>query len=163
MTEPDIKIADDGRQSETARNIQRGVMRILRAHGLAPLTEYTLANGRRADIIALTEKGDVWIVEIKSSVTDFRTDEKWPDYLAYCDKLFFAVLPTFPTDLLPPRTGLILADKFGGEIVNDAPEDRLPPARRKTLTLAIARTGAQRLATALDPDIATRIETNRKQ
>lgn len=148
----DFKIATDGRQSDIALEIQRGTMRLLRAHSFAPLPEHVLANGRRADIIGVSDKGAVWIVEIKSSIEDFRADHKWPDYQDYCDKLFFAVKPDFPTEILPETAGLILADRFGGEVMRDTSERRLPAPRRKAITLSIARSAALRLNTAWDPD-----------
>ncbi len=148
----------DGRQSETARAIQRGVIRVLRAHNFAPLLEVTLANGRRADVMGLSAKGDIWIIEIKSSLEDFRVDQKWPEYKDYCDRLFFAVQPDFPTDVLPDDTGLILADKFGGEIVRDAPEHKVVAARRKAITLQFARTAASRIALAIDPDTSAKAD-----
>ena len=58
---------------------------------MAPVSEVSLANGRRADVAAVAASGEIWIVEIKSSVEDFRTDQKWPEYRDYCDRLFFAV------------------------------------------------------------------------
>jgi len=144
----------DGRQSETALDIQRGVVRLLRSHLLVAVTEMPLANGRRADVVGLTEKGDLWIIEIKSSLEDFRSDHKWPDYLEFADRLYFAVQPVFPTDILPPTAGLIFADRYGGEIVRHAVEERLPAARRKAMTLAFARLAAARLARAADPDVS---------
>lgn len=58
---------------------------------MAPVTEVSLANGRRADIAAVAASGEIWIVEIKSSIEDFRTDQKWPEYRDYCDRLFFEI------------------------------------------------------------------------
>ena len=142
----------DGRQSEAALAIARGSMRLLRAHGLAALPEVTLASGRRADLFAVSEAGEIWIVEIKSSVADFAADQKWPEYREWCDRLFFAVAPDFPIDILPEDTGLILADRYGGEIVRPAPEHRLAGSRRKTLTLRLARIGALRMQALSDPD-----------
>ena len=148
------EVAPDGRQSQTALGIRRGVGRLLRDYGFAPLYEMGLANGRRADVMAIGGRGEIWIVEIKSSVADFRCDQKWPDYRDYCDRLFFAVQPSFPIDILPADTGLVLADRFGGEVVRDAPEHLLAPARRKALLLSFARAAALRLAFALDPAAA---------
>ena len=82
---------------------------------MAPVSEVSLANGRRADIAAVAESGEIWIVEIKSSIEDFRTDQKWPEYRDYCDRLFFAVAPAFPNEILPADAGLIIADRYGGE------------------------------------------------
>ena len=126
--------------------ISRGVLRVFSDLGLYGLTEMTLANGRRADIAALGPKGRVTIVEIKSSVADFRSDQKWPEYQPFCDAFYFAVGQDFPIDLIPDEAGLIIADEFGGAIIRDAPESRLAPARRKAVTLRFARLAARRLA-----------------
>ena len=90
-------------------------------------------------------------MEIKSSVEDFRTDQKWPEYRDFCDRLFFAVAPGFPNEILPGDTGLIIADRYGGEIMRQAPEHKLPPARRKAMTLRVGQTAAYRLQAAIDP------------
>ena len=79
----------DGRQSETALRIQRGTSRLLREAGFAVLPEFTLASGRRADIAALGGKGDIWIVEIKSSPMDFYSDGKWHEYWEYLRPALF--------------------------------------------------------------------------
>ena len=142
----------DGRHSEAAADIARGTMRLLAGLGMTPVLEFTLANWRRADIAALGPKGEIWIIEVKSSRIDFETDQKWPDYLAFCDRFLFAVEPAFPTEILPQGTGLILADRYGGEIVREAPEERLAGSRRRAVTLRLARTAAQRLHGALDPE-----------
>ena len=140
-----------------AREILRGVQRVLKSHGFESLSEVVLANGRRADVMALNAKGDIWIVEIKSSIADFRSDQKWPEYRDYCDRLLFAVAPEFPNEILPQETGLILADKYDGEIVREAPEARLTPARRKAVTLAFARVAAARLMQSLEPAIPAEV------
>lgn len=142
----------DGRQSPAAFDICRGVARLLRAHRMAAVTEVTLASGRRADVAATAESGEIWIVEIKSSLEDFRTDQKWPEYREYCDRLFFAVAPGFPREVLPGDAGLIIADRYGGEIVRAAPEHRLAPARRKAVTLRMLHTAAHRLQAMIDPE-----------
>jgi hypothetical protein len=152
-TEPALSLMIDGRQSEAALAIARGARRCLLAHGLATLTEFSLANGRRADLIALSPGGEIWIVEIKSSIADFRADQKWPDYRDFCDRLLFAVDSRFPSEVLPADCGLILADKYGGEIVRAAPEHKLSPARRKAVTQRVARIAALRLHALADPAI----------
>ena len=134
-----------------AADILRGVQRLLASHGLESIAEMALANGRRADAFALAASGEIWIVEIKSSIADFRSDQKWPEYREYCDRLFFAVDPEFPVEILPADTGLILADRFGGEIIRPAPEFKIPAARRKAVTLAFARAAAMRCRAAIDP------------
>lgn len=145
-------LSDDGRQSPAAAAIARGTCRLLASLGLATVTELTLASGRRADIVAISDKGEIWIVEIKSSVADFRADEKWPEYESFADRLFFSVAPEFPTEILPESTGLMLADAYGGQLVREAPLKSLPSARRKAMTLRIARTAALRLHGSMDPE-----------
>ena len=114
-------------------------------HDFATLPELVLATGRRADVAALHRTGLIWIIEIKSSVQDFRTDSKWHEYRDYCDAFFFAVPPDLPRDILPEDTGLIVADAYGAEILREAPEHRLPAARRKAVTLRFARAASGRL------------------
>jgi hypothetical protein len=141
-----------GRDAVT-REVCRGVGRLMRALGFASLNELSLPNGRRADVVGLSVSGDIWIVEVKSSVEDFRVDNKWPEYRDFSDALFFAVAPGFPVDILPADTGLILADRYGGEIVRPAPEMRLAAARRKAMTLRFARAAALTLQTVADPNL----------
>lgn len=146
-----------GPQSETAREICRGVVRLLAAHGMAAISELPLPNGRRADVVGVGPDGAIWIVEIKSSIEDFRCDLKWPEYRDYCDRLFFAVRPDFPFEILPDETGLIAADRYAGEILRPAPLARLPAHVRKTMTLKIARAAASRLCLTLDPTLQAAI------
>jgi hypothetical protein len=141
----------DGRQSETALMIQRGVGRLLRASGMAMVTELPLASGRRADIVALDDGGKIWIVEIKSSVEDFRVDQKWPDYRRHCDRLFFATHAGVPAEIFPEDSGLILADLYGADLARPAPEHRLPGATRKAMLVRFARAAAGRLHFLYDP------------
>jgi hypothetical protein len=142
----------DGRQSPAAFDICRGAIRLLKAHGFAAVSEVALANGRRADIAGVGGNGEIWIVEIKSSLEDLRADQKWPEYREFCDRLFFAVAPGFPREVLPPDTGLIVADRYGGDILRAAPEHRLPGARRKAMMLRLVHTAANRLQGVIDPD-----------
>jgi hypothetical protein len=141
----------DGRQSETALAVQRGTGRLLRNYGFAVLAEYTLASGRRADLIGLKQDGTVWIVEIKSSREDFLVDQKWPEYREYCDQLFFAIPAELDRSLMPDDAGLIVADQYGAEILRQAPLNELAAARRKALTLSFARHAAQKLHGLWDP------------
>lgn len=143
----------DGRQSDTARAVQRGVLRHLALAGCSGLPEFSLVSGRRADILAIDPKGEITIVEIKSSVVDFRTDAKWPEYRAFCDRLMFAVPLDFPHEILPEETGLLVADAFGAACLRPAPHHPLPAATRKALTLRFARAAAMRLAVLYDPDL----------
>jgi len=107
-----------------------------------------LSTGRRADLVALTRTGDVWIIEIKSSIEDFRVDRKWPEYRLHSDRFFFASHPDVPQEIFPAECGFILSDGYGAEIMRDAPEHRLAGATRKALMLRIARAGAARLTAA---------------
>ena len=131
---------------ETTVAVTRGAARLLIDLGYAPLAEVTLPNGRRADLMALGRKGEIFIVEIKSSLEDFRTDLKWREYQPYCDAFAFAVGPEFPREVLPAEPGLIVADGFGGAVLREATVARLAGARRKALTLAFGRLAALRAA-----------------
>jgi hypothetical protein len=133
---------------DTTALLARGVTRLLLDHGLAPVLEVPLANGRRADVMAITPHGEIWIVETKSCLADYACDEKWPDYLEYCDRFFFGVTEEFPRDHIPVDAGLIVADGFGGAILRESPVRALVAARRKAVTLLFARLAAQRLSGA---------------
>lgn len=139
------------RDYERARAILRGTQRLLRSLDFESVSEVCLANGRRADILGIRRDGEIWIVEIKSSIADFRADQKWPEYREYCDALLFAVAPDFPTEILPVDAGLILADAYAGEMVRTPPQHPLTAARRKALTIALARTASMRLHAERDP------------
>lgn len=138
----------DGRQSERAMIIRRGVQRLFSEMGAHLIPELSLATGRRADLVAITRTGDIWIIEIKSSIQDFQVDRKWPEYRLFCDRLFFATHPDVPAEIFPEECGFILSDGYGAEMLRDAPEHRLPPATRKALMLRFARAGAARLLAA---------------
>jgi hypothetical protein len=131
---------------ETTAAVTRGAARLLTALGYAPLTEVTLPNGRRADLMALGPKGELFIVEVKSCVDDFRIDQKWHEYGPYCDAFAFAVSPEFPREVLPEEPGLIVADGFGGAVLREAQPAPLAGARRKALTIAFGRLAALRAA-----------------
>lgn len=137
----------------TTLAVTRGAQRLLRSAGRASVTEVSLPSGRRVDLMALAD-GEIWIVEIKSSVQDFRADQKWPDYRARCDKLFFAVDVAMPAECLPADAGLIVADAFGGAIVRDAALHRLAGATRRSLLLRFACICADRLHLLHDPSAA---------
>ncbi len=139
------------REQNTA-SIERGCRRVLRSFGMACVSELPLPNGRRADILALDRNGMIWIIEIKSGVEDFRADQKWQEYLDYCDRFFFAVSNEFPIDILPRGCGLIIADRYGGEMLREAAENKLAGGRRKAILLRFARTAADRLHCIIDPE-----------
>ncbi|UVC08531.1 MmcB family DNA repair protein [Rhizobium sp. TH2] len=135
----------DGRQSARALAIRRGMQRLLIDMRHVTLPELSLRSGRRADIVTLSEKGEIWIIEIKSSIEDFRVDRKWPEYRNFCDRLYFATLPDVPEAIFPEDAGLFIADQYGAELIRDAPEHRLAPATRKSMTLNFSRIAAARL------------------
>ncbi|MEO0542334.1 MAG: MmcB family DNA repair protein [Pseudomonadota bacterium] len=139
----------DGRQSERAMRVRRGVQILLADMGYAVFPELSLANGRRADLTGLSKDGRIWIIEVKSSVEDMRADNKWQDYLEFCDAFAFASLPDVPQDVFPADVGFIIADRFGAEITSPmSAQKTLSPARRKAMTLRIARAASQRLMAA---------------
>jgi hypothetical protein len=146
-----ITLAPDGRQSPTALAVARGTQRMLLALGLACVWELPLASGRRADLVALHRDGELWIVEIKSSIEDFRVDQKWPDYRLNCDRLFFATAAHVPLEIFPADAGLIVADAYGAAMVREAPEHRLHASTRKSMMLCFARAAALRLQALADP------------
>lgn len=146
-----LVLPPDGRQSPIAAGVQRGARRLFAEMGHVTIPELTLASGRRADLVALSGEGRLTIVEIKSSVADFRADRKWPDYRDFCDRFFFAIPPHLPEALIPEEAGLIVADSFGGAILREAGEHPLSGARRKAVTLRFARSAAALLHALADP------------
>jgi hypothetical protein len=151
LTSLATSLPPDGRQSQTAIAIARGTARYLHALGYCVVSELPLPSGRRADLVALGSDGEIVIVEIKSSVADLRADQKWTDYRAHCDRLFFATVVDVPCEIFPTDAGLIVADAFGASIVSEAPEHRLLAATRKTVMLRFAHAAALRLQALADP------------
>ncbi|HXC90608.1 MAG TPA: MmcB family DNA repair protein [Stellaceae bacterium] len=132
--------------------LARGVCRAFDHLGYASLVEFPLASGRRADVLALGTGGELVIVEIKSSVADFRADQKWSSYREYADRLYFAVASGFPSALIPEECGLMVADAFGAAVLRDGRPTPLAAGRRRAVTLRFARVAAARLRRALDPE-----------
>ena len=145
----------DTEWSLNALAVARGVQRCLYGKGYAPLTEFTLPDGLRLDVMAVGSGGDLLAVEIKVSLADLRGDRKWPGYLAWCERFYFAVPVGFPLEAVPETTGLIVADRYGAEVVREIPVAAIAPARRKALTLGFARVAAERHLRTLDPDLAS--------
>ncbi|MFT3673056.1 MmcB family DNA repair protein [Aestuariivirga sp.] len=141
----------DGRQSETAFAVQRGVCRLMREHGFAVITEFSLASGRRADVFGVRQDGFIWIVEIKSSLEDYRADQKWNEYRDYCDRFSFAIPLAMDAAIIPVEAGLVVADQYGAEIVRVTDDHPLHASRRKAVTLQFGRVAAQRLHGLYDP------------
>lgn len=153
-TELELDLARIPRQDEQITpTVSRGVCRLLHNMGYGAITEFGLSNARRADVFALNDKGDVAIVEIKLSVADFRGDEKWPEYLPHCDRFYFAVAEAFPHELIPQTTGLIVADRFGGAVVREAPQQRMATNLRNKEIKRFALYAANRLRRIQDPKI----------
>ena len=146
-----VSLPVDGRQSATALAVARGTTRLLHSLGFSVVSELALASGRRADLVALGGGGEIWIVEIKSSVEDLRADQKWQDYRMHCDRLFFAFTQDLPCEIFPQDTGLIIADAYGAHLHCEAPEHRLPAATRKSMTVRFAMAAAQRINRLVDP------------
>jgi hypothetical protein len=138
-------------QPAPSGSLARGICRALEQLGYASLVEFPLANRRRADILALGRTGDLLIIEIKSSVADFRADRKWALYREFADRLYFAVPNEFPSVLIPEECGLIVADSFGAAVLRHGFLTPLIPARRRALTLRFALAAASRLRRHLDP------------
>ena len=134
--------------------LARGVCRHLRTLDFVCVEELVPARGLRVDVMALGPKGEIWVVECKSSRADFQSDCKWQGYLDWCDRYFWAVDADFPTELLPEETGLFIADGYGAELVREAPLSKLAPARRKALTLDFARSASRRLQRLCDPGLS---------
>jgi hypothetical protein len=137
---------------EITQQVTRGVSRLFTELNWSHVTEMPLRSGRRVDVMALDPSGGIVVVEVKSDMADYLADRKWHEYLDFCDRFYFAVTPDFPRELLPddPLCGLILADQYEAVIAREAEEARLNAARRKSLTLTLARTAARRLTLLLD-------------
>lgn len=134
-----------------AEDITRGVMRLMNGLGFASLTEFKLTNNRRVDVAGIDRAGRFIVVEVKSSIADFRADNKWQEYLDFCDLFYFAVDADFPKDILPGDCGLIVSDAYEAAIIRPAQENTMNGNRRRTQTLRFARTGANRLSGQNDP------------
>jgi len=137
---------------EVTLAVCRGAGRLMRQTGHSVLLEVPLPDGRRADILAIGRTGELAIVEVKSSIEDWRVDAKWPDYLDWCDQLFVAVPIDFPQALIPVEVGLIVADAYGGEMLRQPPRRPVAAARRKALLVDCARLASERLSRLADPE-----------
>ena len=137
---------------QPGQRLARGGARHLTSLGFVTVEEFVPARGLRVDVMGLGPKGELWVIECKSSRADFQSDGKWEGYLEWCDRYFWAVDPEFPTDLLPDGTGLVIADAYDGEIIRMAPHHKLNGARRTALTRRFARHAAIRLQGMRDPN-----------
>ncbi len=132
--------------------LARGVCRHMASLGFVCIEEFAPARGLRVDVLALGPKGELWVIECKSSVADFQSDNKWQGYLEWCDRYFWAVDADFPTELLPEESGLLIGDAYDAEIIRMAPESKLAAARRKVLIQKFATNAARRLQALRDPN-----------
>jgi len=151
MPEGPDDLADAAGRPDVTRLVTRGVRRHLSQLGYASVAEVTLKGGRRADIIAMDDKGTLLIVEVKSGLADFAADGKWPDYTGFCDRFYFAVAADFPVDLIPDHCGLIVADGYEATIEREPPPLPLAGARRKAMLIRLARLAAAKLHRQEDP------------
>ena len=145
------EIQDICQEQRVAHRLCRGVRRLLWTERYATVTEFPLANGRRADVFGVTDSSDIVIVEVKSSIVDFKTDQKWPEYRGFCDAFYFAVGEDFPRELIPDHCGLIVGDAFGAAVIRPSPVERLATPRRKTLIHSFGQLAAARLHRLEDP------------
>jgi hypothetical protein len=136
-----------------AAGLCRGVCRLLADMGYAALAEFRLTSGRRVDVMGLSPGGEFLAVEIKSSLADFRSDGKWPEYRSFCDRFYFAVAADFPRAVLPADCGLIVADAWQGVIRRDPPLAAMNGNRRRNQILRFGRTAAYRLHGLTDPPL----------
>lgn len=136
---------------QPGQRLARGVSRYMRSLGFATLEEFVPTRGLRVDVMALGPKGELWIIECKSSRADFQSDSKWQGYLEWADRYFWAVDSAFPTELLPEGSGLIMADAYDAQVIEMPQEQKLAPARRKKLVQKFAMDSAWRLQRLRDP------------
>jgi hypothetical protein len=145
---------DDSSMTATAAALARGIARHLAEAGYSTLTELILPNGRRVDVIGIDRAGTIAVVEIKTSVADFRGDTKWPEYREYCDRFYFAVPEGFPQELIRGPCGLFVADAYGAALIRESDEVAVNAARRRALVLRFAGVAADRLRSFTDPEPA---------
>lgn len=146
---------DDLQTVQPGQLLARGVARLLASYGFVSVEELIPSRGLRVDVMGLGPKGEIWVIECKSSRADFQSDHKWEGYLEWCDRFFWAVDAHFPTELLPFDSGLIIADAYGAEVIRMGAETKLPAARRKVMIQKLATTAARRLHGLRDPEMST--------
>ncbi len=145
--------ATSGEAERLTREVVRGVRRLFDAMGYGTLTEFRLPLGRRADVVALSEAGEIAICEVKSSRADYRADRKWQDYVPYCEAFYFAVPVGFPMEILPAECGLIVADAYGAAVRRPAPPLSLNPTRKRRLLVRYGHAASARLFRLTDPEL----------
>ena len=130
---------------DDAKGLVLGVQALFYDLGYCSITEMRLSSGRRVDVIGLDRRGRFAVAEIKTNLADLRSDQKWPEYLAFCDVFYFAVPVNFPIEIVPTETGLIVADQFGGEILRPSQHHIMTMGRRNRQIMQFARTAGMRL------------------
>ncbi len=141
------------RMAKAGQLLARGVCRHLATHDFVSIEEFSPERGKRVDVAALGPKGEIWVIECKSSRADFQSDAKWHGYLDWCDRYFWAVDADFPLEILPDETGIMIADAYAAEIIRMPDARKLPSARRSALTRKFARDAARRLHWLRDPQV----------
>ena len=130
---------------ETTQLVTRGVCRMFQSLGFGTLTEFKLSNGRRVDVMAIDRNGDFVIVEVKSSVADYRADRKWHEYLAFCERFYFAVPAGFPVEMMPDDCGLIVADPYDAAVRRESMAKKLNANRKRRQLIRFALAASDRL------------------
>ena len=129
-------------------NTQRITDAIARSYyeqGDGVLREFKLRVKRRVDLVTLNDEGLITIIEIKSSVSDFRSDKKWNEYIEWADQFYFGVGHNFPIEILPKEHGIITTDGFDTYKVQPSPVQKLNGARRNTLVRRLAKASMRRI------------------
>ena len=131
--------------TEATQLVTRGVCRLFQNLGFGTLTEFKLSNGRRVDVMAIDRNGDFVIVEVKSSVADYRADRKWQEYLAFCERFYFAVPAGFPVEMMPEDCGLIVADPYDAAVRRESMAKKLNANRKRRQLIRFALAASDRL------------------
>ena len=130
---------------ETTKELTRGVCRLFENLGFATLKEFKLPNRRRVDVIAMNPNGNFSIIEVKSSVGDYKTDNKWLEYLPYCQRFYFAVPYNFPTKIIPRECGIIVADAFEATIRKESFHSKINSTRHRHQLIRLGYVAGSRI------------------
>ena len=133
------------RPQETTSLLTRGVCRLFQQLGFGTLTEFRLSNGRRVDVMAMHPSGEFVIIEIKSTIADYRADKKWHEYIPFCERFYFAVPSEFPIALVPDDCGVIMADSFDAVVRRESSSKALNSNRKRHQLINFALTASWRL------------------
>ncbi len=159
-TDPEILADPSSDTAPRAAEVARGIMRLFARNDIWCLTEMPLRNNRRADLMGIDAKGQIVIVEIKVARGDLLGDNKWTDYLDYCDRFYWGLCPQLDRtpveseEFRPDACGVIVADSYDAEIIRPAPLAPLAAARRKVEVERLSRTAMRRMTALIDPKIS---------